>query len=60
MASEHGEVTVNADGSYSYTPAANYVGADSFVVQVDDGHGGSTASDGHPLPDVRRRAHRQR
>ena len=43
-APSHGSVTVNADGSYSYTPAANYVGADSFVVQVDDGHGGTTTA----------------
>ena len=44
----HGSVTVNADGSYSYTPAANYVGADSFVVQVDDGHGGRSPPEGNP------------
>jgi VCBS repeat-containing protein len=40
----HGSVTVNADGSYTYTPAANYAGADSFVVLVDDGHGGTTTA----------------
>ncbi|MFS2126780.1 Ig-like domain-containing protein [Pseudomonas sp. Pseusp97] len=38
----HGSVVVNANGSYTYTPAANYNGSDSFTVQVSDGHGGIT------------------
>ncbi len=38
----HGTVTVNPDGSYSYTPAANYNGTDSFVYSVSDGNGGTT------------------
>ena len=33
----HGTVTVNADGTYTYTPAANYTGTDSFDVYADDG-----------------------
>ena len=37
----HGTVTVNSDGSYTYTPEANYHGTDSFKVLVSDGHGGS-------------------
>src|SRR5204863_6303579 len=37
----HGSVTVNVDGTYSYTPAANYNGSDSFTYTVSDGHGGS-------------------
>ena len=37
----HGTVTVNADGTYVYTPAANYNGADSFTYTVNDGKGGS-------------------
>lgn len=38
----HGSVSVNAaTGAYSYTPATNYAGADSFIVQVADGHGGT-------------------
>nr|WP_315458948.1 Ig-like domain-containing protein [uncultured Sphingorhabdus sp.] len=37
----NGTVTVNADGSYVYTPKANYNGADSFTVTVSDGKGGS-------------------
>ena len=36
----HGSVVVNGDGSYSYTPAADYNGPDSFVVTISDGHGG--------------------
>src|SRR5205823_2126774 len=30
----HGSVTVNADGTFTYTPAANYHGADSFTYTV--------------------------
>ncbi len=37
----HGTVTVNANGSYTYTPTANYNGADSFTYTVSDGNGGS-------------------
>jgi VCBS repeat-containing protein len=38
----HGSITLNATtGDWTYTPDANYVGADSFVVTVADGHGGS-------------------
>ncbi len=39
----HGVVVLNADGSYDYTPDANYNGSDSFVVTVSDGRGGDTA-----------------
>ena len=38
---QHGSLSVNANGTYSYTPAANYFGADSFTYRVNDG-----ASDG--------------
>jgi VCBS repeat-containing protein len=38
----HGTVSINsATGAYSYTPAVNYNGSDSFTVTVADGHGGS-------------------
>ncbi|MDQ0026868.1 VCBS repeat-containing protein [Variovorax paradoxus] len=40
----HGTVTVNADGTYTYTPGANFNGTDSFTVTVSDGHGGTTTS----------------
>jgi ELWxxDGT repeat protein/VCBS repeat-containing protein len=38
----HGTVTVNADGSFSYTPAANYNGPDSFTYKANDGSLDST------------------
>ena len=38
----HGSVTVNADGTFSYTPAANYNGPDGFTYTISDGNGGST------------------
>lgn len=33
----HGTVTVNADGTFAYTPAADYFGADSFTYRLSDG-----------------------
>jgi VCBS repeat-containing protein len=33
----HGTLTLNADGSFSYTPEAGYTGTDSFTYQVSDG-----------------------
>ena len=33
----HGALTLNADGSFSYVPAANYFGADSFTYRASDG-----------------------
>lgn len=33
----YGTAVVNADGSYTYTPAPNFAGIDSFVVDVTDG-----------------------
>ncbi|MGO0059118.1 Ig-like domain-containing protein [Brevibacillus fluminis] len=42
---DHGTVTVNpADGSWTYTPNANYVGLDTFTVEVSDGKGGTATS----------------
>jgi VCBS repeat-containing protein/parallel beta-helix repeat protein len=32
----HGTATVNADGTYTYTPAANYNGSDSFTYRAND------------------------
>ncbi len=37
----NGSVTVNTDGTYTYTPGINYNGADSFTIQVSDGKGGT-------------------
>ena len=33
----HGTVTLNADGSFSYLPALNYSGSDSFTYKANDG-----------------------
>jgi len=33
----HGSITVNADGTFSYTPALNYFGTDSFSYRLSDG-----------------------
>jgi VCBS repeat-containing protein len=33
----HGQVTLNPDGSFSYVPAAGYVGSDSFSYRAFDG-----------------------
>ena len=43
-AASHGTATASGTGAskaISYTPTANYNGADSFVVQVADGNGGT-------------------
>jgi VCBS repeat-containing protein len=33
----HGSLTLNANGSFTYTPAAGYTGADSFTYKANDG-----------------------
>jgi VCBS repeat-containing protein len=40
----HGTLSLNPDGSFLYTPDANFNGADSFVYQVSDGQGGSDSA----------------
>ncbi|WP_448679534.1 retention module-containing protein [Pseudomonas nicosulfuronedens] len=37
----HGSVSFGSDGQYTYTPAKDYNGSDSFTVVVSDGKGGS-------------------
>jgi VCBS repeat-containing protein len=37
----HGTLTLNANGSFTYTPAANYFGADAFTYKANDGAGDS-------------------
>src|SRR5436190_2315522 len=33
----HGTLSLNSDGSFSYTPALNYNGPDSFTYKANDG-----------------------
>lgn len=40
----HGSVTIAADGSFVYTAAAGYVGADSFTYTASDGTASSSAT----------------
>jgi hypothetical protein len=41
----HGTLSLAANGGFTYTPTASYVGADSFAYQVSDGGGtGNTAT----------------
>ncbi|WP_184037254.1 Ig-like domain-containing protein, partial [Chitinivorax tropicus] len=37
-----GTVSIDSNGNYTYTPAADYFGKDRFTVVVDDGKGGKT------------------
>jgi VCBS repeat-containing protein len=36
---QHGAASVAADGTFTYTPASNYSGADTFTIAVRDGTG---------------------
>lgn len=40
----NGTLTLNSDGSFEYTPDADFNGTDSFTYSVDDGNGGSDGS----------------
>ncbi len=40
----HGTITLNDDGSFDYTPAADYHGTDTFTYEVNDGTGDSAAA----------------
>jgi VCBS repeat-containing protein len=39
-----GTVTINADGTLTYTPSAGFVGTDSFTYTVSDGQGGTATA----------------
>jgi len=41
----NGLVTVNADGSFTYTPNVGYSGLDQFTYEIDDGAGGVSSAD---------------
>ena len=40
----HGTLSLNADGSFTYTPAANFSGSDSFSYRANDGGTPSTVA----------------
>jgi Ca2+-binding RTX toxin-like protein len=50
----HGSVTMLADGSYTYTPAAGYAGTDSFTYTITDSNHQTTTATVHvtvvPVP----------
>ncbi|MDE2433572.1 MAG: VCBS domain-containing protein, partial [Burkholderiales bacterium] len=52
----HGQVTVNPDGTWTYTPSQDYNGSDAFTVVVSDGQGHTTTTTVNvgvtPVPDA--------
>ena len=42
----HGTLTLNANGSFTYTPAANHNGTDAFTYRASDGTATSSLGDG--------------
>jgi VCBS repeat-containing protein len=40
----HGTLTLNANGSFTYTPVAGYVGSDSFTYRANDGTSNSNVA----------------
>ena len=52
---EHGTVTVNGDGTVTYTPDADYYGGDAFEYTISDGNATATAAvtlTVHPVNDA--------
>ena len=41
-------MTINANGSYTYTPSANYIGTDSFTYKVIDANGATATGTVQP------------
>lgn len=56
LEAENGDVALNPDGSFDYTPDADFVGSDSFTYLISDGDGGTDIGqvwiDVLPEPDV--------
>lgn len=49
----HGDLVLKADGSFTYTPNANFFGSDSFTYSISDGKGGEdTATVNFTVNDV--------
>lgn len=44
VGSQNGALSLNGDGSFSYTPAANFVGAETFNYTLSNAGGNSTAA----------------
>ncbi|KZZ52402.1 hypothetical protein A3758_10405 [Oleiphilus sp. HI0118] len=44
LSADHGSITDNHDGTYTFTPDADYNGAVQFSYEVQDAHGGSTVA----------------
>src|SRR5439155_7277357 len=42
----HGVLTLNANGSFTYTPAADFNGSDSFTYRANDGQADSNVATG--------------
>ena len=40
----NGTLTLNPDGSFTYTPAPNFHGTDSFTYTASDGNGGTATA----------------
>ncbi|HVR67840.1 MAG TPA: tandem-95 repeat protein, partial [Verrucomicrobiae bacterium] len=40
----HGTVTINGNGSLTYTPSTNYHGPDTVTYTINDGHGGTATA----------------
>ncbi|MEM6400427.1 MAG: ExeM/NucH family extracellular endonuclease [Cyanobacteria bacterium P01_D01_bin.116] len=39
-----GTIALNADGTYTYTPATGFIGNDSFTYEISDGNGGTATA----------------
>ena len=49
----HGTLALNADGSFTYTPTADFIGTDTFTYTATDGAGSSATSRPSPSPSPR-------